>query len=72
VESVDKVFDHAISRAVSYKDLAGALKFLAATVDLLTGAEDPPGSMAVEWQAKIALPWGKNQFLRIGCSAERT
>lgn len=66
VEAVSQTFDRAISRAVSYDDLSGALKRIAESVDLLTGADEPPGSMGMSWAAPIALPWGSHRFLRIG------
>jgi 16S rRNA (guanine(527)-N(7))-methyltransferase RsmG len=65
-ESVKDTFDHVISRAVSYEDLATTLQRIAANVDLLTGAEPPSESMGVDWQPAISLPWGDQRFLRIG------
>jgi 16S rRNA (guanine(527)-N(7))-methyltransferase RsmG len=67
-EGVAERFDRAISRAVSYKDLAGALKLLAPAADLLTGAEAPPEEMCFTWNSVIPLPWGHNRFLRSGIS----
>jgi 16S rRNA (guanine(527)-N(7))-methyltransferase RsmG len=64
-EAVGERFDWAISRAVSYEDLAPVLKILAANADLLTGAEDPP-EMGFSWSPAVALPWGKQRFLRAG------
>ena len=61
-----QTFDVAISRAVSYKDLAGTLKVLAPNADLLSGAEEPPAGMGFEWKEPVALPWGRARFLRIG------
>jgi 16S rRNA (guanine(527)-N(7))-methyltransferase RsmG len=65
-EAVQETFDHGISRAVSYEDLAAALKCFAEDVDLLTGVESPPASLGLVWQPPIALPWGKHRLLRIG------
>lgn len=64
-EAVKDQFDVAISRAVRYEDLAAALKSLAQSTDLLTGAEEPPGAWAFSWQS-IPLPWGHRRYLRIG------
>jgi len=64
-EDVEDEFDHLISRAVSYEDLQGCLKRLAAAVDLLTGAEEPP-DLGMEWNEAIAVPWGNARFLRVG------
>ena len=65
-EAVGEQFDWAISRAVSYEDLASILKALAANADLLTGAEEPPEEMGFQWLSAVALPWGKQRFLRTG------
>jgi 16S rRNA (guanine527-N7)-methyltransferase len=65
-EEVKEQFDGAISRAVSYKDLASFLKNLAPSVDLLTGGEVPPDGIGFVWQAPIPVPWGRQRFLRIG------
>ena len=65
-EAVGEQFDRAISRAVSYGDLASILKILAESADLLTGAEEPPPEMGFQWWSTIALPWGKHRFLRTG------
>ena len=65
-EDVEEQFDWAISRAVSYKDLASFLKNLAPSVDLLTGGEEPPGGIGFVWQPPIPMPWGAQRFLRIG------
>jgi 16S rRNA (guanine(527)-N(7))-methyltransferase RsmG len=66
-EAVEETFDHVVSRAVSYEDLAKALKDLAENVDLLTGEQAPPESMGIDWQPGILLPWGKHRVLRVGC-----
>ncbi len=65
-EQVDEVFDLAISRAVSYRDLSSSLKALAPAADLLGGTESPPPEMGFVWEAPIALPWGKQRYLRMG------
>jgi 16S rRNA (guanine527-N7)-methyltransferase len=65
-EDVGEQFDWAISRAVSYKDLASFLKNLTASVDLLTGGEAPPDGIGFVWQPAILVPWGGQRFLRSG------
>ena len=71
-EDLAQRFDHAVSRAVSYRDLGRALKSLAPAVDLLTGDEVPPERWCFTWNASIPLPWGRNRFLRTGfCDVSR-
>jgi hypothetical protein len=65
-EDVEEQFDWAISRAVSYKDLASFLKNLAPNVDLLTGGEEPPDGIGFVWQSWIRVPWGEQRCLRTG------
>lgn len=65
-EEVRDGFDVAISRAVSYRDLAPTLKALAPNADLLGGAEEPPARMGFEWKQPVPLPWGKARFLWMG------
>lgn len=65
-EEVEEEFDRAISRAVSYRDLASFLKKLAQNADLLTGTEPPPDGTGFVWGPPIPLPWGKRRFLRSG------
>ena len=65
-EDVNEQFDWAISRAVSYKDLASFLKKLAPNADLLTGGEAPPDGIGFVWQTPIIMPWGEQRFLRMG------
>ena len=65
-EAVGEQFDRAISRAVSYEDLASILKVLGEAADLLTGAEEPPKEMGFQWASAVPLPWGKQRFLRAG------
>jgi 16S rRNA (guanine(527)-N(7))-methyltransferase RsmG len=50
-------YDVAISRAVSYADLAKPLKHLAASAYLLTGAEELPDKIGFVSSKAIALPW---------------
>lgn len=59
-------FDLAISRAVSYQDLARSLPGLASRAMLLTGQESPPDALGFVWELPIPLPWGDRRFLRIG------
>jgi 16S rRNA (guanine527-N7)-methyltransferase len=65
-EEVNEEFDWAISRAVSYLDLAPALKKLAEAAYLLTGGEGPPAGLGFQWQQPVRLPWGGERFLRSG------
>ena len=65
-EDLEEQFDWAISRAVSYQDLASFLKNLAPSVDLLTGGEEPHDGIGFVWQRPIPVPWGRQRFLRIG------
>lgn len=64
-EAVLETFDFVISRAVSYADLGRAVKGLAPSVALLTGAEEPDG-WGFLWNEANLLPWGKQRFLRMG------
>ncbi len=65
-EAIERQFDRAISRAVSYEDLIPALKRLARNADLLTGAEEPPAGLGFCWMPGIRLPWGDRRYLRMG------
>ena len=65
-EEVDEQFDWAVSRAVSYNDLASFLKNLAPNVDLLTGGEEPPDGIGFVWEPPIRVPWGGQRLLRAG------
>jgi 16S rRNA (guanine527-N7)-methyltransferase len=65
-EDVKEQFDWAISRAVSYADLASFLKNLAPNVDLLTGGEAPPDGIGFVWQLPIPVPWGGQRLVRSG------
>ena len=65
-EDVNETFDWAISRAVSYEDLASFLKNLAPNVDLLAGKERPPEAMGFRWDSPTRLPWGDQRFLWTG------
>jgi len=69
-EDVTEVFDHVISRAVSYDDLMPTLKRLGPVAYLLTGAEAPSPELGFAWEAAIPLPWGKQRFLRTGRAIE--
>jgi hypothetical protein len=64
-EDIEEEFDHLVSRAVSYEDIAISLKKLAPVADLLTGA-DAPSAVGLNWDEPVVLPWGKARFLRIG------
>ncbi len=65
-ETLIEEFDLAVSRAVSYDELAKCLYSLAPSADLLSGAEEPPPQMAFTWEDPIRLPWGERRFLRRG------
>jgi len=64
-EDISESFDWAISRAVSYRDLARSLRRLAPNAILLTGPEPPPADLGFSWRPPIPLPWGNQRFLRI-------
>jgi 16S rRNA (guanine527-N7)-methyltransferase len=64
-EKVNATYDWAISRAVSYADLAKSLPALAPRVALLTGAEPWPSARPFTWDPPIPLPTARG-FLRIG------
>jgi 16S rRNA (guanine527-N7)-methyltransferase len=66
LELVTGTFDWLVSRAVSYRDLMPGFRGLARQFELLSGAEGPPAVPGVRWEEPIALPWGKQRFLRIG------
>jgi len=65
-EQVEEAFDLAVSRAVSYQDLIPSLKALAPAAALLTGADAPPPGLGLTWGEPIALPWGKQRYVRLG------
>ena len=65
-EAVTGEFDWAVSRAVSYGDLAPSVRRLASRCALLAGAEAPTADFGFEWEAEIQLPWGDRRFLRLG------
>ena len=65
-EDMNEQFDWAVSRAVSYENLASFLKNLAPNADLLSGGEAPPDGIGFVWQPPIPMPWGAQRFLRIG------
>ena len=65
-EDCTERFDWLISRAVSYDDLRAPLARLGDNTALLTGIEEPPGSLGFAWEGPVALPGSKNRFLRFG------
>lgn len=67
-EEVSETFDWVVSRAVSYEELRGGLPRMSPKVALLTGGEPPPGGLGYKWRPPVPLPWGKQRFLRAGCS----
>jgi hypothetical protein len=67
-ESVQERFDWLVSRAVSYEDLAPAIR-LAPRVVLLGGAEEPPAAWPFHWKVKLIS--GKQRFLRLGTPVSR-
>ena len=69
-ETISDVFDCAMSRAISYKDLTPILKKITCRADLLTGAEAPRPELEFDWHPALLLPWGRQRFLRIGVSRE--
>ena len=69
-EDLTETFECAISRAVSYRDLAPILKKIGRRADLLTGVEEPPAELGFAWKDPIQLPWGRQRFLRTGVPRE--
>ena len=65
-EGLEETFDWVVSRAVSYEDLTPVLQKVGRNAELLSGGEEPPGLAGWSWEAPVALPWGKQRFLRIG------
>jgi len=63
-EDVGETFGWAISRAVSYSDLAIPLQRLGHRVALLTGAEAPPPDWPFSWEV-FPLPSARQRFLRV-------
>jgi len=70
-EEVAERFDWAVSRAVSYYDLARNLKRLAPHAALLTGAEPPPLELGFDWEAPVPLPGSKQRFLLVSRETRR-
>ena len=70
-EEVAERFDWAVSRAVSYHDLAGNLKRLAPHAALLTGAEPPPLELGFDWETPVPLPGSKQRFLIVSRETRR-
>jgi len=64
-EDVEDRFDWAISRGVSYQDLAKVLPHLAPNIALLTGGEQPQLSLGLKWDDPVPLPGSRNRFLRV-------
>ena len=67
-EEIQECFDHAVSRAVAYRDLLPVLKQIAKNADLLTGAEVPPDELGFMWKRVLQVPTGHSRFLRSGVS----
>jgi 16S rRNA (guanine527-N7)-methyltransferase len=67
-ESVQERFDWLVSRAVSYEDLAPAIR-LAPRVVLLGGAEAPPAAWPFDWEVELIS--GKQRLLRLGTPVSR-
>jgi 16S rRNA (guanine527-N7)-methyltransferase len=67
-EAVNQSFDRVVSRAVSFKDLAGPLKKLGRSADLLSGGEAPPEAWGWVWE-RFKLPWGNERYLYKGHAA---
>ncbi|HWB83434.1 MAG TPA: 16S rRNA (guanine(527)-N(7))-methyltransferase RsmG [Bryobacteraceae bacterium] len=65
-EAVTDRYEWAVSRAVSYEDLASFLPNMSSRAALLTGNSEPPLALGFHWDASISLPWGRQRFLRIG------
>ncbi len=70
-EAVEGRFDFAISRAVSYEDLARFLARLAPNAALLTGVAQPEANLGFVWEEGIPLPGSRNRFLRLGHAVSR-
>ena|SRR5579871_5130878 len=65
-EDVRERFDWLVSRAVRVDQVAGPIKSLAGSVELLTGEVDVAGLSGIEWDPPIPIPWGNRGYLRIG------
>jgi 16S rRNA (guanine527-N7)-methyltransferase len=65
-EDVAERFDWVVSRAVRYSDIAGVLKKLGRSAELLTGEVQVADLSGFEWQKPIRLPWGERRYLWIG------
>ncbi len=63
-EDVGETFDWVVSRAVSYGDLQPAVERFGSRCALLGGVEEPPARWGTSWDV-MALPWGKQRYLRI-------
>jgi 16S rRNA G527 N7-methylase RsmG len=65
-EDVAENFDWVLSRAVRYADIAGTLKKMGRSAELLTGEVQASELIGFEWQEPIRLPWGDRRYLWIG------
>jgi 16S rRNA (guanine527-N7)-methyltransferase len=70
-EDMAERFDWVVSRAVRYSDIAGALKKLGRSAELLTGEVRASDLVGFEWQEPIRLPWGERRYLWIGRNSAR-
>lgn len=59
-QQVSELFDWAVSRAVSYREIEGSLGRLASNVALLSGEDCPDDRFT--WN-RIKLPWGRHRFV---------
>jgi 16S rRNA (guanine(527)-N(7))-methyltransferase RsmG len=69
-EDVDERFDWAISRAVRYADIRGAMQKLAPNAALLTGDVPPTDLPGYDWEEPIRLPWGERRLLYVSRTQE--
>src|SRR5262249_17296431 len=72
IGEVREEFDCAVSRAVSYRDLGQDLGRLARRAGVLTGIEEPPEEWGMRWESPVALPWGRQRFVRVGVVSRET
>jgi len=72
VEDVAEYFDWAVSRAVSFADIASTVKKLADRVELLIGEVQPSDLPGFVWRPPIRLPWGQRRVLLIGGVSRET
>ena len=69
-EDVNERFDWAISRAVRYEDIRGAMQKFAPNAALLTGDVSPSDLPGYDWKEPIQLPWGERRLLYVSRSDE--